>query len=194
MPICRESRERSQTSGWSRPRFRRRGCSRPGDPALPTAGPDAQAGGRHGPGDRDRPVRAWLRAHRPDRARPASTNTSPDWPAPGTSANRATCTTCSPRRVAVVAEHIRDYYQDDFAAELVALLPDWTAWLADRNATAVHLADRCLPYAHGEPHKAVSAGDDRPNYLTRVAEQLLGVDGDGIAGPPTTYSGPFQVK
>lgn len=67
-------------------------------------------------------------------------------------------------------EHICGYYQDDFAADLIALLPDWTAWLADRNATPAHLADRCHPYAHGEPHKAVNADDGRSDYLARIAE------------------------
>lgn len=69
-------------------------------------------------------------------------------------------------------EHIRGYYhQDDFAADLIALLPDWAAWLADRNATPAHLADRCRPYAHGESHKAVSADDGgRLDYLARTTE------------------------
>jgi hypothetical protein len=115
---------------------------------------------------------AWLREHRPDRARSADldehvTELADSWHI-GESGHLYH--TCSPHRVALVAEHIRDYYEDDFAAELVALLPDWTAWLAERNATPAHLADRCRPYAHGEPHKAASAGDDRPNYLTRIAE------------------------
>lgn len=67
-------------------------------------------------------------------------------------------------------EHVRDFYQDDFAADLVAMLPDWTAWLAARNGTPAHLADRCRPYANGEPHKAISGDDRRPTYLARIAE------------------------
>jgi len=78
--------------------------------------------------------------------------------------------TCSPHRVALAARHIRGYYQDDFAADLIALLPDWAAWLADRNSTPTHLADRCRPYAHGEAHKAVTADDGRPDYLARTTE------------------------
>jgi len=78
--------------------------------------------------------------------------------------------TCSPHRVALAARHIRGYYQDDFAADLIALLPDWAAWHADRNSTPTHLADRCRPYAHGEAHKAVTADDGRPDYLARTTE------------------------
>jgi hypothetical protein len=47
---------------------------------------------------------------------------------------------------------------------------NWTAWLADRNATPTHLADRCRSYAHGEPHKAINADDGRLDYLARIAE------------------------
>jgi hypothetical protein len=40
---------------------------------------------------------------------------------------------------------MRNCYQDDFAAQLIALLPDWTCWLAARNGTPPHLAERCQP-------------------------------------------------
>jgi hypothetical protein len=78
--------------------------------------------------------------------------------------------TCSPHRVALAVEHIRGYYEDNFAAGLIALLPDWTAWLNEHNATPAQLADRCRPYAHGEPHKGISADDGRLDYLTRTTE------------------------
>jgi len=65
--------------------------------------------------------------------------------------------------------HIRDYYLDDFADQLLALLPAWTTWLAQRNATPPQLAERCQPYAHGKPHPQL--GDEhRPRYLARVIE------------------------
>jgi hypothetical protein len=115
---------------------------------------------------------AWLRDHRPDRSRPDDleevvTELANSWHI-GDTVNLYH--TCSPHRVALVVEHVRGYYQDDFAADLIALLPDWTAWLADRNATPTHLADRCRPYAHGEPHKAVSADDGQLDYLARTTE------------------------
>jgi hypothetical protein len=118
------------------------------------------------------PFAGWLREHRPDQARPADleelvTELADSWHI-GDSGHLYH--TCSPHRVALTVEHIRGYYQDDFAADLIALLPDWTAWLADRNATPAHLADRCRPYAHGEPHKTVNADDDRSDYLARTAE------------------------
>ncbi|HWE90195.1 MAG TPA: hypothetical protein VG317_12110 [Pseudonocardiaceae bacterium] len=78
--------------------------------------------------------------------------------------------TCSPHRVALCVLHVRNYYLDDFADQLVALLPEWTRWLTARNATPPELADRCLPYAQGQPHSQVGADDSRPDYLARVAE------------------------
>ncbi|MEH1128121.1 hypothetical protein [Micromonospora sp. CPCC 206061] len=115
---------------------------------------------------------AWLREHRPDRSQPADldelvTELADSWQIGGPA---DLYHTCSPHRVALVAAHVCGYYQDDFAADLIALLPDWTAWLADNNATRAPLADRCDPHAHGAPHKGVSADDGGPDYLARIAE------------------------
>lgn len=115
---------------------------------------------------------AWLREHRSDRSLPVDldeliTELADSWQVGGP---ERVYHTCSPHRVALTAEHIRGYYQDDFAADLIALLPAWAAWLADRNATPAHLADRCGPYAHGEPHKAVSTDDGRLDCLARITE------------------------
>lgn len=115
---------------------------------------------------------AWLREQRPDRSRPDDlkdlvAELADSWNISGPA---DLYHTCSPHRVALAVVHIRDYYQDDFAADLIALLPDWTAWLADRNATPAHLADRCRPYVHGESHKAVSADDGKPDDLARTTE------------------------
>jgi hypothetical protein len=62
------------------------------------------------------------------------------------------------------------FYLEDFADQLVALLPEWTRWLASRNATPPELADRCLPYAKGKPHPQVAADEIGPGYLARVTE------------------------
>jgi hypothetical protein len=78
--------------------------------------------------------------------------------------------TCSPHRVALCVLHLRNYYLDDFADQLMALLPEWTRWLAERNATPPELADRCLPYAQGQPHSQVEHIDGRSEYLARVSE------------------------
>lgn len=78
--------------------------------------------------------------------------------------------TCSPHRVALSVLHMRDFYRDDFADQLLALLPDWTRWLAARNATPPDLADRCLPYANGEPYPQIHADRTGPDYLARVIE------------------------
>ena len=48
--------------------------------------------------------------------------------------------------------------------------PDWTQWLATRNATAPELADRCQPYAHGRPHPELGDDDTKVDYLARVIE------------------------
>ncbi len=115
---------------------------------------------------------AWLRKRRPDW--PASADLdertaelADSWQIDGPAALFGTC---SPHRVAHAVEHIRNFYEDDFAADLVALLPDWVVWLCERNGIPVHLADRCRPYAHGELHKAVRADDGRPDYLARITE------------------------
>lgn len=78
--------------------------------------------------------------------------------------------TCSPHRVALTVRHLRDYYQDDFADRLVALLPEWTCWLAARNGTPPELAERVRPYALGKPHPDLGSEDRQPEYLARVAE------------------------
>ncbi len=77
--------------------------------------------------------------------------------------------TCSPHRVALFVAHLHGYYTEEFVDELIARLPDWIAWLAERNGTAPELADRCLRYAHGEPHPQLGAGP-QPEYLARVIE------------------------
>jgi hypothetical protein len=78
--------------------------------------------------------------------------------------------TCSPHRVALCVLHIRGYYIEEVADQLVALLPEWTRWLAARNATPPELADRCVPYAEGKPHSQVEVDDIGPDYLARVTE------------------------
>ena len=83
----------------------------------------------------------------------------------------AVFTTCSPHRVALFVQHVHGFYVDDFADQLVALLPDWTHWLAARNATPPELADRCLPYAQGQPHPQIMTDNrNEPDYLARVIE------------------------
>jgi hypothetical protein len=119
--------------------------------------------------------RAWLAEHRSDRVEPdvddggddTVTELADSW-----QLGELTDLyhTCSPHRVASIVEHVRDYYTDDFAAELVALVPDWIAWLAEYNATPAHLADRCRPYAHGDPHEAIHADNGQPRYLARIPE------------------------
>ncbi|MFZ0118534.1 MAG: hypothetical protein WAN20_09065 [Pseudonocardiaceae bacterium] len=78
--------------------------------------------------------------------------------------------TCSPHRVALCVLHMRNFYLDGFADQMVAVLPEWTRWLAARNAASPELADRCLLYAHGQPHQQVGRDDSEPDYLARVIE------------------------
>lgn len=80
--------------------------------------------------------------------------------------------TCSPHRVAQNVAHLRDYFQDGFAAELVQLLPDWVAWLATRAGTAPELVERCRPYALGKPHSEVSEDETGADdyHFARVIE------------------------
>ncbi len=78
--------------------------------------------------------------------------------------------TCSPHRVALLVPHLRNYYQADFAAELVALLPEWTTWLAARNGTPSELAERCRPYALGESYPGLPYDRTGPDPQARVIE------------------------
>jgi hypothetical protein len=78
--------------------------------------------------------------------------------------------TCSPHRVAYAVLHLYNYYKDDFADELMTLLPDWTMWLAERNGTPSQLAERCRPYALGETHADVGADNSHPIMTARVIE------------------------
>jgi hypothetical protein len=115
---------------------------------------------------------AWLREHRAGQPQPSNVDElveelAESWCFDGPAALYGTC---SPHRVALTVLHLRNYYQDDFAAELMELLPDWTSWLAERNGTPPHLAERCRPYARGETHAVVGSDDSRPNYLARVIE------------------------
>lgn len=113
---------------------------------------------------------AWLSDHRPDEPRPDDLAELVEELADSWCLENppALYHTCSPHRVAVTVRHVRGYYLDDFAAQLVALLPEWTAWLADRNGAPPALAERCLPYANGYPHPALDP-DDRDGPA-RIAE------------------------
>lgn len=115
----------------------------------------------------------WLRTHEADKQELAedvdelATELADSWCINEIDAVYATC---SPHRVALCVLHMRNFYLDGFADQLVALLPAWTRWLAARNGTVPELADRCLPYAHGQPHQQVGWDDSKPDYLARVIE------------------------
>lgn len=114
----------------------------------------------------------WLRENRADQPQPTDldellTELADSWQIGDVAALHETC---SPHRVALTVLHLSDYYDDEFAPQLVALLPDWISWLATRTGITPELADRCRPYALGETHVDVVADDSRPNYLARVAE------------------------
>ncbi|MCM4078319.1 hypothetical protein [Paractinoplanes hotanensis] len=57
---------------------------------------------------------------------------------------------CSPHKVAAVVLHLRDFYKADFAAELVAILPEWIRFLAEHTGMTADLTKRCVAYATGE--------------------------------------------
>ncbi|WP_162908055.1 hypothetical protein [Allorhizocola rhizosphaerae] len=75
--------------------------------------------------------------------------------------------TCSAHRVANAVRGIRDFYQAHFAEQMVALLPDWAAWLSSYNGTPLPLAERAIRGAH----EAAASTDRTPwNPLARVQE------------------------
>jgi hypothetical protein len=115
---------------------------------------------------------AWLQAHRVGQPQPDDLDVlveelAGSWCLGGPAAVYGTC---SPHRIALLVPHLRNYYEADFAADLVALLPAWASWLSARNGTAPELAERCLPYALGEPHAGIAVDHLGPNHLSRVIE------------------------
>jgi hypothetical protein len=78
---------------------------------------------------------------------------------------------CSPHKVAVAVLHLRDFFTEDFAAELVAVLPEWIRFLAEHTAMPAELTERCLAYASGEL-QFPGVFDDRggSNPMARVTE------------------------
>jgi hypothetical protein len=110
---------------------------------------------------------AWLAEHRLDVQQPDDIDDllvefTQSW----ASGSGIAFSACSPHRVAAKVASIRDYYDDEYSAQLVALLPDWVAFLAEYNGTPPDLIERCLPFASGASHPGV----DRDNYQSRVTE------------------------
>lgn len=104
----------------------------------------------------------WLTKHRPDAPIPEDRNEAvlelaDEWffdRLPGVSAQ-----VCSPHRVALFAEQCQGgYYQEEFAAQMMALLPDWVAWFAESVGLSETLAARSLLYAEGAPYPATRPG------------------------------------
>ena len=78
---------------------------------------------------------------------------------------------CSPHKVAQIVPLLRDYYQGDFAAELVAVLPEWVRLLAEHNGLAAELTERCLAYASGDLQFPGMLDDrGRSTIMARVTE------------------------
>jgi hypothetical protein len=78
---------------------------------------------------------------------------------------------CSPHKVAAAVLHLRDFYKDDYAAELVAVLPEWIRFLAEHTGMTADLTERCLAHASGElqfPGLLDERG--RTNPMARVTE------------------------
>lgn len=79
--------------------------------------------------------------------------------------------TCSPHHVAHTVSSLRDFFQADFADELIALLPEWITWLAERTGMAPELVERCRAYAQGEPYPGLDYDDPAGlNPFARVIE------------------------
>lgn len=116
---------------------------------------------------------AWHRAHVSDPSAPPENldelaeELAESWTVSGIDTVFATC---SPHRVGLCVLHARNYYVDDFAEEVLALLPDWTRWLAARSGLPQELADRSLAYAHGQPHPQLGQDDHEVDYFARVIE------------------------
>src|SRR5262249_54079378 len=96
---------------------------------------------------------AWLREHRPhppqkfELPEPIELPELVQWLAESWAPTgvAALYHTCSPHRVALTVPHLRNYYLDEFADQLISLLPDWISWLATRNGAPAYLVERCRP-------------------------------------------------
>ncbi len=78
---------------------------------------------------------------------------------------------CSPHKVAAAVSHLRDFYQDDFATQLIAVLPEWIRFLAEHTGMAADLTERCLAYASGESRFPGPLNErGQLGIMTRVAE------------------------
>jgi hypothetical protein len=109
----------------------------------------------------------WLAEHLPDAQQPDDVDEllvefMESW----ASGSGVAFSACSPHRVAARVASIRDYYDDEYSVRLVALLPDWVAFLSAYNGTPPDLMERCLPFASGASHPGV----DHDNYQLRVTE------------------------
>ncbi len=78
---------------------------------------------------------------------------------------------CSPHKVDAAVSHLRDFYQDDFATQLIAVLPEWIRFLAEHTGMAADLTDRCLAYASGESRFPGPRDEHgQSSIMARVAE------------------------
>lgn len=63
---------------------------------------------------------------------------------------------CSPHRVEMLGRLIRDDYLPKEGNAVVALLPDWVQWCADRTGLPAALAAPALEAARAEAAKSVT--------------------------------------
>ena len=67
---------------------------------------------------------------------------------------------CSPHRIALLHDHLADFYEDDFAHVITGLVPDLAAWLSERAALPADLV----------PQTATDAARGHLNPLDQVHE------------------------
>lgn|GEM_PF-2116239 len=78
---------------------------------------------------------------------------------------------CSPHKVAAAVSHLRGFYRDDFATQLIAVLPEWIRFLSEDTGMTADLTERCLAYASGESRFPGLLDEyGQPNLMARVAE------------------------
>lgn len=67
---------------------------------------------------------------------------------------------CSPHRIALLHDHLTDFYDDDFAQVITGLVPDLVAWLSEQATLPADLV----------PQPAADTARDHLNPLDRVQE------------------------
>ncbi|MDP9799597.1 hypothetical protein J2S43_008109 [Catenuloplanes nepalensis] len=113
---------------------------------------------------------AWLRVRRPDIPVDGLAEKARELADSWRTEASSLYATFSAHRVALNVAHMRNFYTEDYVAELVALQPDWITWLGERAGADIGLVERSLAYAGGAPYPGIVMTGPDADYHARVIE------------------------